>query len=212
MIRFFEGPGQTVLQRGEILTEIVVPKQSARTAGAYQKFSRRAAMELPLIGVGVLLSLEDHSNRCAKAHVSLGVAAPTPIRTLNAERYLVGKDITEGTLSEAGQLAAEESHVRDSIRGLAWYRREMVSVFVRAYGREMLGKNQGHGSMMTVSAIVADRILTLVIGCRHDTECELAITSSSGAHDWPLVAGFTVKPDGGALNSSSRPLWRLLYV
>ncbi len=81
--------------------------------------------------VGVLLSLEEGSSRCTKARVALGVAAPTPIRTLSAERYLVGKEITEETLAEAGKLAAEESRVRDSVRGLAWYRRDMVAVFVR---------------------------------------------------------------------------------
>ncbi len=138
LIHFFEGPGQTVLEREEILTEIIIPKQSPRSSGAYQKFGRRAAMELPLIGVGVQLKLEDQSNRCAKARVALGVAAPTPIRTLNAERYLVGKEITEESLLEAGNLAAEESRVRDSIRGLAWYRREMVAVFVKRMGMKCL--------------------------------------------------------------------------
>gem|GEM_PF-5189917 len=65
---------------------------------------------------------------------------------------------------------------------------------------------------MTVSAIVADRILMLVIGCRHDTGCEFAVTSGSGPHDWPFVAGFAVKPDGGAPNSSFLPYWRLFNV
>ena len=142
LIRFFEGPGQTVLAREEILTEIIIPRPAPRSGGAYQKFGRRAAMELPLIGVGVLLSLEEGSNRCAKARISLGVAAPTPIRTLSAERYLVGKEITEETLEEAGKMAAEESRVRDSIRGLAWYRREMVAVFVRRMGMKCLERIQ----------------------------------------------------------------------
>jgi aerobic carbon-monoxide dehydrogenase medium subunit len=138
LIHFFEGPGQTVLAPEEILTEIIIPKQEARTGSAYQKFGRRAAMELPLIGVGVLLSLEEGSNRCVKARICLGVAAPTPLRTLSAERYLVGKEITPEILDEAGKLAAEESRVRDSIRGLAWYRREMVGVFVRRMGMKCL--------------------------------------------------------------------------
>jgi carbon-monoxide dehydrogenase medium subunit len=138
LIHFFEGPGQTVLAPGEILTEIIVPKQPARTGAAYQKFGRRAAMELPLIGVGVLLSLEEGANRCTKARVALGVAAPTPIRALAAERYLVGKEVNEETLTEAGKLAAEESRVRDSIRGSAWYRRDMVAVFVRRMGMKCL--------------------------------------------------------------------------
>jgi len=138
LIHFFEGPGQTVLAPGEILTEIIVPRQPARSAGAYQKYGRRAAMELPLIGVGVQLSLEEGSDRCTKARVALGVAAPTPMRALSAEQHLMGKEITEATLSQAGNLAAEESRVRDSVRGLAWYRREMVEVFVRRMGMKCL--------------------------------------------------------------------------
>ncbi len=138
LIHFFEGPGQTVLSPGEILTEIIVPKQSARSSGAYRKYGRRAAMELPLIGVGVQLGLEDNTDRCARARISLGVAAPTPMRTLSAEKHLVGKEITSENLIEAGKLAAEESRVRDSIRGLAWYRRDMVSVFVRRMGIKCL--------------------------------------------------------------------------
>ena len=85
-----------------------------------------------------LITLEEGSNRCVKASVTLGVAAPTPIRTLSAERYLVGKEINQDTLDEAGKLAAEESRVRDSIRGLAWYRREMVEVFVQRMGVKCL--------------------------------------------------------------------------
>lgn len=145
LIHFFEGPGQTVLETGEILTEIVIPKPLTRTGSAYQKFGRRAAMELPLIGVGVLISLEAGSLRCAKARICLGVAAPTPIRTLGAERYLTGREITEETLREAGQMAAEESRVRDSIRGLAWYRREMVAVFVRRMGLMCLERIRAQG-------------------------------------------------------------------
>ena len=134
LIHFFEGPGQTVLNAGEILTEIVIPPQTSHTGGAYQKFGRRAAMELPLIGVGIVLTLDPDTVICQKARICLGVAAPTPLRTLNAERFLIGKVLNENILFEAGKIAAEESRVRDSIRGQAWYRREMVSVFVRRMG------------------------------------------------------------------------------
>ncbi len=143
LIHFFEGPGQTALAAEEILTEIIVPEQPPRTGSAYQKFGRRAAMELPLIGVGVVLGLEEGTRRCTKARICLGVAAPTPMRTLSAERFLLGNEINETTLSEAGALAAEESRVRDSIRGLAWYRREMVAVFVRRMGMKCLERIDG---------------------------------------------------------------------
>jgi carbon-monoxide dehydrogenase medium subunit len=136
--RFFLGPGQCDLERGEILLEIVIPPLLPRTGGAYVKHGRREAMELPMLGVGALLSLEEDMATCARARICLGVAAPTPLRCLGAEKYLVGKTVDETSLTEAGRLAAEESRVRDSIRGLAWYRREMVGVLVKRMGMKAL--------------------------------------------------------------------------
>lgn len=138
LLRFFLGPGQCDLEKGEILTEIVIPPLLPRTGSAYVKHGRREAMELPMLGVGVLLSLEEDLQTCVKARICLGVAAPTPIRALQAEKYLVGKALSEQNLADAGRLAGEESKVRDSIRGLAWYRREMVGVLVRRMGLKAL--------------------------------------------------------------------------
>ncbi|MCK5485997.1 MAG: hypothetical protein KAI86_07270, partial [Desulfobacterales bacterium] len=86
----------------------------------------------------VLLSLEEDMTTCAKARICLGVAAPTPFRALEAEKYLKGKTVDEINLSEAGRIAGQESKVRDSIRGVAWYRREMVGVFVKRMGLKAL--------------------------------------------------------------------------
>jgi CO/xanthine dehydrogenase FAD-binding subunit len=140
--RFFLGPGQCDLDRGEILLEIVIPPLLPRTGGAYIKHGRREAMELPMLGVGALLSLEEDMTTCARARICLGVAAPTPLRCLAAEKYLVGKTVDEISLAEAGKIAGEESRVRDSIRGLAWYRREMVGVLVKRMGLMALQRSQ----------------------------------------------------------------------
>ena len=91
-----------------------------------------------MLGVGALLSLEEDMVTCSHARICLGVAAPTPLRCLEAEKYLVGKAVDESSLAEAGRLAADESRVRDSIRGLAWYRREMVGVLVKRMGMKAL--------------------------------------------------------------------------
>ena len=136
--RFFLGPGQCDLDSGEILTDLVIPPLAPRTGGAYVKHGRRSAMELPMLGAGVLISLEEDMATCAKARICLGVAAPTPLRCIQAEKHLVGNAIDESSLVEAGKLAAEESKVRDSIRGVAWYRREMVGVLVKRMGLEAL--------------------------------------------------------------------------
>ncbi len=134
----FIAPYQTILKPGEILKKITIPPQEPHTGSAYIKFGRRAAMELPLIGIGVLLTTADDLETCTKARICLGVAAPTPMRALEAEKLLVGKKINEEILVEAGKIAADESRVRDSIRGKAWHRKEMVRVHVRRMGLQCL--------------------------------------------------------------------------
>ena len=91
-------------------------------------------MELPLIGIGVLLTVEDDLETCTNARICLGVAAPTPMRAFEAEKLLVGKKINEDILRQAGETAADESKVRDSVRGKAWHRKEMIRVQVRRMG------------------------------------------------------------------------------
>jgi carbon-monoxide dehydrogenase medium subunit len=134
----FVQPYETVLTPGEILTKITIPAQAPRTGSAYIKFGRRAAMELPLIGIGVLLVVDEDLSTCARARICLGVAGPTPLRAVKAEQMLEGQPVTPDLLTEAGKVAAEESQVRDSVRGQAWHRKEMIRVQVRRMGLKCL--------------------------------------------------------------------------
>ena len=134
----FVAPYKTILKPDEILKKIIIPKQAQNTGSAYIKFGRRAAMELPLVGIGVLLTLDNDLKTCIKARIALGVAAPTPMRAFDAEKILVGKKIDENILIKAGKIAAGESKVRDSIRGKAWYRKEIIQVQVKRMGLKCL--------------------------------------------------------------------------
>ena len=132
---FFTGPGRTVLQQEEILSDIIIPRPLPRSGGAYWKHTRRAAMELPILGVSVLFSLAEDMRTCVEARIVLGVMAPTPMRAKKAEAVLKGKEISSHILEKAGKVAASESHPRDTARGEAWYRREMVEVLIPRVGR-----------------------------------------------------------------------------
>ena len=131
---FFLGPHKTILASGEIVSEFVFPQPPRHTGGAYWKHTRRKALQLPLIGVGVTLSFEDDLLTCTDAKIALGVAAPTPMRVKEAEKILIGCKIDNDLLNKAGEAAVKESRVRDSIRCSAWYRRAMIKVYVRRMG------------------------------------------------------------------------------
>ena len=134
LVDFFIGPGQTLLEHGEIVLEFVVPRLSPHTGMAYYKHTRRAAMELPILGVAVLISLEDDGITCSEARIGLGVLAPTPMRALNAEKILKGKRVEDALLEKAGKVTADECKARDSVRGEAWYRKAVVEVLVKRLG------------------------------------------------------------------------------
>jgi len=152
---FFKGPGESALKTGEMVKELSIPKPLPNTGSAYYKLQRRLALDLPILGVSVLLSLdknkvacsdllctaspistilhkmEDDEIVCKDVRIALGVAAPTPMRALKAEALLRGKKLSDELLEEAANTASQEAQPRDSLRGEAWYRKEMVRVLVK---------------------------------------------------------------------------------
>jgi carbon-monoxide dehydrogenase medium subunit len=156
---FFQGPGKTVLEPGELVKGFVIPAFGENTGSAYIKHTRRQAMDLPILGVAARVSInigksggslrckdilctmestpdvlkrfEEEELRCEDVRIAMGVVAPRPIRAKKAEAALKGKVISEKLLQEIGEIAASEASPRDSIRGEAWYRSEMIRVLVR---------------------------------------------------------------------------------
>ena len=61
----------------------------------------------------------------------MGVVAPRPMRAKKAEAALKGKIVSPELFEEIGNIAAGEAQPRDSIRGEAWYRSEMIKVLVK---------------------------------------------------------------------------------
>ena len=124
--KFFPGPGQTILERGHILTSISFAQPHPRSSGAYLKFSRRKGMDLPLLGMAVQLQMDKNLSRCEDVTIALGLAAPTPVSATGAEEILKGDRMTEEVLASAADRASLEAKPRDSFRCSADYRRAMI--------------------------------------------------------------------------------------
>jgi CO/xanthine dehydrogenase FAD-binding subunit len=127
---FFTGPGETVLQTNELLTEVQVPKPIPSTRGVYLKLFPRGAVDIAAVGVAVLLILSDDGT-CSDAKIVLGAVAPTAVRATRAEVVIKGKQDKNGVIEEAAETAAEEARPISDVRCSADYRREMVKVLTR---------------------------------------------------------------------------------
>jgi len=93
----------TVVEPGELITNIFVPVPQAATRSAYQKYGDKESFDWPIADAGVVLTMD--GTRCKRAAIVLGAAAPTPIRAKQAEALLAGKVIDETVARAAGKAA-----------------------------------------------------------------------------------------------------------
>ena len=131
LIDFFAGPGQTVLQKGEILKELVLPTSSPNAASAYLRFIPRNEMDIAVAGVGSLLEIDPVSGVVKKARIALASVAPTPVRAYAAEQFLEGALIDNSSIGKASDLAVDAAVPITDVRGSAEYRKELVKVLTK---------------------------------------------------------------------------------
>jgi carbon-monoxide dehydrogenase medium subunit len=126
---FFVGPRQTILRRGELLVEIIVPPQPAWSGVSYQRFALRRGSALAVASVAVRLVLEGH--RIAAARVALGSVAPVPLLALRTSALLEGRPPTDDVFAHAAAEAAVEARPITDLRGTEAFRRYLVEVLAR---------------------------------------------------------------------------------
>lgn len=125
------GPGRTVLNMGEIVTELEIPDMPDYSGCSYYKLSPRKSLDLAVVGAAVMIRTDPRVSRCIDARIVLGAVAPTSMRAKRAEAMLIGAKPRELTIDAAAQAAAEDSKPLDDVRASAWYRKRMVEVVVR---------------------------------------------------------------------------------
>lgn len=135
---FFLGPGETALGQKEVLKEILLPSPPPHSRGAYLKLGRRKAMDLAVVNVAVLLTLNPKTGICERARIALGAVAPTPIRVREAEKIIEGNQLNDELIHKAGEQAKYGCSPISDIRASSEYRREMVGVLVEKAIRQSL--------------------------------------------------------------------------
>lgn len=129
-VDFFLGAKKTVLDPGEILVSIIIPKPAAKSSSGYIKYGRRKAMDLALLGAAASVTLSDDGNTFKVVKIGLTTSAPVPMAALEAASFLADKPVTAEVIDEAGRLASGEAKSRSSWRCSAEYRHEILKVIV----------------------------------------------------------------------------------
>jgi len=126
---FFVGPRKTILEKDELLLEIVVPKSNLGKPASFIKFGLRKGQALALVNAASALWIED--GKLKDVRISLGAVAPVVIRASKAEAVLEGQPVTEKLIDEAAKIAVTEAKPIDDFRASKEYRNDLIEVGVR---------------------------------------------------------------------------------
>jgi CO/xanthine dehydrogenase FAD-binding subunit len=97
----------TILDDGELVKEVVLPKPDPAVKSIYLKYRHRKAIDFPLFSVAVVLRM--NGNHVESARIALGGAAPVPMRAKAAEDMVAGKDLTESLAAAAAAEAFKDA-------------------------------------------------------------------------------------------------------
>ena len=123
----FSGDGKAPLnmKSNEILTEIIIPGEAMDGVCSYTKFANRESIDFPIVGIAYWALIQKKEYRVAYTAVDR-----KPLRGLQIEAFLNGKDLSEEAMDEAAALAAKEAKpVKTSVYSPAYKRRLMGLLF-----------------------------------------------------------------------------------
>jgi xanthine dehydrogenase YagS FAD-binding subunit len=95
-------PGSTVLEKGEIVTEIQVPTPGKKMKSAFIKFTIRKSIDFPIVNCAAMIGK-------GEARICLNAVYNKPYRPLKSEELIKGKSINEKNADAAGAAAIEKA-------------------------------------------------------------------------------------------------------
>jgi len=124
---FFTGPSRTVMEYDEILTGISVPIKTENSGSSFIKIGR-VVLDLATVNAAVSLTLDGGLIR--NVRVAIGAVAPTPLRLMVVEDYLVGKSPSFEVFEAAGELASDTVKPISDVRSTAEYRKAVSKTII----------------------------------------------------------------------------------
>ncbi len=126
---FFVAFYETSLHPDEIVTGVRIPVLPEGTGAVYEKYVTRSSEDRPCVGVAAVVRVEPDGT-CRDLRVAVGAAAEVPQRFREVEERGVGSRLEPDVIRDVADRYAAAIEPLGDIRGSAWYRREMVRVWV----------------------------------------------------------------------------------
>lgn len=144
------GPGMTIADPRELLVGIDLPAPEPMTGSAYVRLEYRRQMEIAVVGVTAVVTLDAGS--VTHACIAITALAPTIRRVPEAEAALAGSDGGHEAIAAAARAAGAGSSPISDVRGSAEYRAAMAEVIARRAIAAALARARGERVPVPASA------------------------------------------------------------
>jgi CO/xanthine dehydrogenase FAD-binding subunit len=129
--QFCVAPGKNVLENGEFLLAVIVPRVKENFGAHYLRFIPRNEMDIAVVGAGASVILDNTKQKILAARIALGAVAPTPLFVEEAGTFLTGKEISQENVQEAAKIAQAAARPISDLRGTAEHRKRLCAVLTR---------------------------------------------------------------------------------
>jgi len=133
-----DGVKNTVLEPGELVVSVSVPRKQGRTS-AFEKLRRRGAIDFPLLSIVARMDLSPDETRLEAVDVVVSALGARPRRVRVASRVRPGTSL-DALPYELGQAAFAECKPLPNVDDDTDWRREMVPVLVERAAARALGR------------------------------------------------------------------------
>lgn len=136
---FYLGVRKTVMQPDEMVTDLFFPAMKSTQQGIFIKNALRKAQAISVVNICILIDVE--GSTISAAQITLGSVAPTIIHAVNAEKYLVGKELSCEVIASAANLVSEAARPIGDLRSSAEYRSAIVKIIASRALKALAEKN-----------------------------------------------------------------------
>ena len=141
---FYLSAGKVDLAHNEILTSILIPKESyTGYQGHYIKYAMRNAMDIATLGCSVNSKLSADKKTILDARIAYGVAGPVPMRAVSAEAAVKGLPVCAESVERFAKAALNDVNPRTSWRASRDFRLNLVEQLAKRALTESIRLNGG---------------------------------------------------------------------
>lgn len=126
---FFRGPGESIMEKDEMLTEVVFSKIGKNERWFFSKIGQRRALAISKVSLAFRGRL--YRKRLTDVSIALGAVAPTVVYAPRTARFLDSKMLNLGLIDKASRIIRGEADPISDIRSTSEYRRQMVGALLK---------------------------------------------------------------------------------